>query len=168
MVPQDPLLFSGTLRQNLDPESKCSDEQIWHALECTFMKDTISVAPDRLEMGVGERGGAFSIGQRQLLCLTRAMLRFSTIVILDEATSSIDRDTDSLIQSTLLRNFQNSTVITIAHRLETIMNYDRVAVLDNGEIVELGNPKMLARTEGTHFNDMVMTAGIDIDNLSNV
>lgn len=165
MVPQDPLLFSGSLRRNLDPEGKCTDDQIWYALECTFMKEIIQAFPDRLEMDVGERGGTFSIGQRQLLCLARAMLRFSTIVILDEATSSIDRDTDALIQSSLLQNFSNCTVVTIAHRLETIMNYDRVAVMAEGRILEIGNPKELARTDGTEFNDMVLTAGIDIDAL---
>lgn len=165
MVPQDPVLFSGTIRHNLDPNDCRTDVELWNALEACYMKDVVMAHPEKLEMDVGERGGSFSIGQRQLLCLARAMLRKSRLVIMDEATSSIDRDTDALIQKSIRKCFEHATVITIAHRLETIMEYDRVIVMADGRIIEAGIPKELARTEGTAFNDMATTAGIDIDEL---
>lgn len=165
MVPQDPVLFSGSIRENLDPLGTATDDLIWQALENTFMKDAIQAHPDLLEMGVGDRGGAFSIGQRQLLCLARALLRRSKVVIMDEATSSIDRDTDALIQTTLRTAFTDATVLTVAHRLETIMDYDRVLVMDFGRIVEQGVPRQLAKVEDGVFAEMVYTAGIDMDSM---
>ena len=165
IVPQDPTLFTGTLRENLDPYGKLSDSEIWAALEKVYMRDVIASYPNRLEMDVGERGGSFSIGQRQLLCLARALLRNARIVIMDEATSSIDRDTDALIQQTLRDCVKNATVVTIAHRLETIMEYDRVIVMAEGRILESGPPKLLAHQEESEFAQMVIIAGIDRDTL---
>ena len=165
IVPQDPTLFTGTLRENLDPYGQLSDSEIWTALEKVYMRDVIASYPSRLEMDVGERGGSFSIGQRQLLCLARALLRNARIVIMDEATSSIDRDTDALIQQTLRDCVKNATVVTIAHRLETIMEYDRVIVMAEGRIVENGPPKLLARQEGSEFAQMVSISGMDLDTL---
>lgn len=165
MVPQDPILFTGTLRQNLDPESQLTDKEMWDALENTYMRETIMSHHELLEMDVGERGGYFSIGQMQLLCLARAMLRKSKIIIMDEATSSIDHDTDVLIQKSLRTCFKDATVITIAHRLETIMEYDRVLVMADGEILEMGKPKELAKQSTSLFADMANAAGIDVDNL---
>lgn len=165
MVPQDPILFSGTLRDNLDPQGQITDADIWAALEKICMRDLVANHPDRLLMDVGEGGGLLSVGQKQLLCLARALLRRSHLVIMDEATSAIDRDTDALIQATLRISFAGATVITIAHRLETIMEYDRVLVMGEGRILEAGRPKELACTDGSYFAEMVSIAGIDVDKL---
>lgn len=165
MVPQDPILFSGTLRDNLDPQGRLADADIWVALEKTCMRDLVASHPDRLLMDVGEGGGLLSVGQKQLLCLARALLRRAHLVIMDEATSAIDRDTDALIQATLRASFAGATVITIAHRLETIMEYDRVLVMGEGRILEAGRPKELACTDGSYFAEMVYIAGIDVDQL---
>ena len=163
MVPQDPVLFTGTIRFNLDPESSCTDAQIWSVLEHTFLRDIVQSHPDRLEMDVSNCGGLFSVGQKQLLCLARAILRQSPLVIMDEATSSVDRDTDALIQQSLRTCFRGSTIITIAHQLEAILDYDRVIVMAGGQIVEMGEPKALARNTESEFGQMISASGIIIE-----
>lgn len=159
IIPQDPVLFSGTLRMNLDPFEKFSDEDIWRVLELAHLKDFVGSLPSRLQHEVSEGGENLSLGQRQLLCLARALLRKSHILILDEATAAVDLETDDLIQSTIRREFSDCTVLTIAHRLNTILDSSRVMVLDSGKIVEFDSPSALFNKHG-HFYSMAKDAGI--------
>ncbi|XP_008070054.1 canalicular multispecific organic anion transporter 1 [Carlito syrichta] len=164
IIPQDPVLFSGSLRMNLDPFNNHSDEELWEALELAHLKPFVAGLQLGLSHEVTEAGGNLSIGQRQLLCLGRALLRKSKILVLDEATAAVDLETDHLIQTTIRREFCHCTVITIAHRLHTIMDSDKVMVLDSGKIVEYGSPEELLQTSGP-FYQMAKEAGIEnVDN----
>ncbi|XP_008589254.1 PREDICTED: canalicular multispecific organic anion transporter 1-like, partial [Galeopterus variegatus] len=160
IIPQDPILFSGSLRMNLDPFSSYSDEEIWKALELAHLKSFVAGLQLGLSHDVTEAGGNLSIGQRQLLCLGRALLRKSKILVLDEATAAVDLETDRLIQATIRNEFSHCTVITIAHRLHTIMDSDKIMVLDNGKIVEYGSPEELLQNRGP-FYFMTKEAGIE-------
>ncbi|XP_042554225.1 multidrug resistance-associated protein 1 isoform X2 [Dipodomys spectabilis] len=159
IIPQDPVLFSGSLRMNLDPFSQYSDEDVWTALELAHLKGFVSTLPDRLEHECAEGGENLSVGQRQLVCLARALLRKTKILVLDEATAAVDLETDDLIQSTIRTQFHDCTVLTIAHRLNTIMDYTRVIVLDKGEICECGSPSQLLQDRGL-FYSMAKDAGL--------
>ncbi|XP_041645026.1 canalicular multispecific organic anion transporter 1 [Cheilinus undulatus] len=159
IIPQDPVLFSGTLRMNLDPFDKFSDEEIWRVLELSHLKDYVAGLQEGLQHEVAEGGENLSVGQRQLLCLARALLRKSRILILDEATAAVDLETDDLIQTTIRKEFSHCTVLTIAHRLHSIMDSSRVMVLDAGRIVEFDSPSNLLAEEG-HFYSMAKDAGI--------
>ncbi|XP_028632028.1 canalicular multispecific organic anion transporter 1 [Grammomys surdaster] len=164
IIPQDPVLFSGNLRMNLDPFNKYSDEEVWRALELAHLKSFVAGLQLGLLHEVTEGGDNLSIGQRQLLCLGRAVLRKSKILVLDEATAAVDLETDSLIQTTIRNEFSQCTVITIAHRLHTIMDSDKIMVLDNGKIVEYGSPEELLSNPGP-FYLMAKEAGIEnVDN----
>ncbi|NXM06487.1 MRP3 protein, partial [Tyrannus savana] len=159
IIPQDPVLFSGTLRMNLDPFNKYSDEEIWKALELSHLKRFVSSQPSMLDYECSEGGENLSVGQRQLVCLARALLRKTRILILDEATAAIDLETDDLIQMTIRTQFEDCTVLTIAHRLNTIMDYTRVLVLDNGTIAEFDTPAKLIAAKGI-FYSMAKDAGL--------
>ncbi|XP_004680601.2 PREDICTED: canalicular multispecific organic anion transporter 1 [Condylura cristata] len=160
IIPQDPVLFSGSLRMNLDPFNHYTDEEIWKALELAHLKPFVSGLKLGLGHEVTEAGDNLSIGQKQLLCLARALLRKSKILIMDEATAAVDLETDHLIQMTIQSEFAHCTVLTIAHRLHTIIDSDRVMVLDNGKIVEFGSPEELLRHPGP-FYFMAKEAGIE-------
>ncbi|XP_032957047.1 multidrug resistance-associated protein 1 isoform X1 [Rhinolophus ferrumequinum] len=159
IIPQDPVLFSGSLRMNLDPFSQYSDEEVWTSLELAHLKNFVSALPDKLNHECAEGGENLSIGQRQLLCLARALLRKTKILVLDEATAAVDLETDDVIQSTIRTQFDSCTVLTIAHRLNTIMDYTRVIVLDKGEILECGPPSDLLQQRGL-FYSMAKDAGL--------
>ena len=160
IIPQDPVLFSGTLRINLDPFAMYSDEQVWNALELANLKDFVSGLEDGLQHEVSEGGQNVSVGQRQLICLARALLRKSKVLILDEATAAIDLETDDLIQTTIRKEFKGCTVLTIAHRLNTIMDYDRIMVLDKGEIREFATPQDLLQDTNSIFYGMAKDANL--------
>ncbi|CAL8256487.1 unnamed protein product [Lota lota] len=159
IIPQDPVLFSGSLRMNLDPFENFSDEEIWRALELSHLKEYVVGLEKGLQYEVSEGGENLSVGQRQLLCLGRALLRKSRILILDEATAAVDLETDDLIQTTIRKEFSHCTVLTIAHRLHSIMDSSRVMVLDAGKIVEFDSPEKLLEKQG-HFYAMTRDAGI--------
>ncbi|OTF83112.1 hypothetical protein BLA29_009229, partial [Euroglyphus maynei] len=131
IIPQDPVLFSGTLRTNLDPFSDFTDDQIWRCLELAHLKQFTLSLDGQLEYEISESGSNLSVGQRQLVCLARALLRKTKILVLDEATAAVDMETDSLIQQTIRKSFMDCTILTIAHRLNTIMDSDRILVLDD-------------------------------------
>ncbi|XP_074522437.1 ATP-binding cassette sub-family C member 12-like isoform X2 [Halichoeres trimaculatus] len=155
IVPQDPVLFTGTVRYNLDPFNRYSDEEIWAALEKTCMKDTISKLENKLQAELTDNGGQLSVGQRQLLCLSRVLLRDSKIVLLDEVTASVDAETDALIQSTISDAFKCCTVLTITHRINTVLQADRVLVLDQGEVVEFDHPDVLRQKADSLFSQLL-------------
>ncbi|KAM9012498.1 multidrug resistance-associated protein 1 isoform 5-T5 [Ara ararauna] len=159
IIPQDPILFSGSLRMNLDPFDQHSDEDIWRSLELAHLKNFVSSLPDKLNHDCAEGGENLSVGQRQLVCLARALLRKSKILVLDEATAAVDLETDKLIQSTIKSQFEECTVLTIAHRLNTIMDYTRVLVLDRGEVVECDSPEHLLQQKGI-FYSMAKDSGL--------
>ncbi|XP_061083514.1 ATP-binding cassette sub-family C member 2-like [Conger conger] len=164
IIPQDPVLFSGTLRMNLDPFEKFGDEDVWRVIELAHLKVFVGGLKDGLNHEVTEGGGNLSVGQRQLLCLARALLRKSRILILDEATAAVDLEMDSLIQTTIRQEFSHCTVLTIAHRIHTILDSSRVMVLDAGKIVEFDCPSVLFKRQG-HFYAMAKDAGItSLDN----
>nr|ADH16740.1 ABC transporter family C protein ABCC2 [Heliothis virescens] len=155
IIPQEPVLFSATLRYNLDPFDDYSDEDIWRALEQVELKEGIPA----LDYKVAEGGTNFSMGQRQLVCLARAILRSNKILIMDEATANVDPQTDALIQKTIRRQFASCTVLTIAHRLNTIMDSDRVLVMDQGEVAEFDHPHILLSNPNSKFFSMVRETG---------
>uniref|UniRef100_A0A671QV01 Canalicular multispecific organic anion transporter 2-like n=1 Tax=Sinocyclocheilus anshuiensis TaxID=1608454 RepID=A0A671QV01_9TELE len=159
IIPQEPVLFSGTLRMNLDPFEKYSDEEVWKALELSHLKRFVSNQTSKLDLECCEGGENLSVGQRQLVCLARALLRKTRILVLDEATAAVDLETDDLIQSTIRTQFEDCTVFTIAHRLNTIMDYTRVLVLDKGQIAEFDTPTNLIAQKGI-FYGMAKDAGL--------
>uniref|UniRef100_A0A8C8E472 ABC-type glutathione-S-conjugate transporter n=1 Tax=Oryzias sinensis TaxID=183150 RepID=A0A8C8E472_9TELE len=159
IIPQDPVLFSGSLRMNLDPFDTYTDEEIWSSLELAHLKDFVSNLPDKLNHECSEGGENLSLGQRQLVCLARALLRKTKILVLDEATAAVDLETDTLIQSTIRTQFEDCTVLTIAHRLNTIMDYTRVIVMDRGYISEMDSPANLITQRG-QFYRMCREAGL--------
>ncbi|XP_025074063.1 multidrug resistance-associated protein 1 isoform X4 [Pogonomyrmex barbatus] len=160
IIPQDPVLFSGTLRMNLDPFDCHSDEEVWRALEHAHLKSFVKNLPNALLHEVTEGGENLSVGQRQLICLARALLRKTKVLILDEATAAVDLETDDLIQTTIRQEFKDCTVLTIAHRLNTILDSDRVIVLDKGLIVEYDSPEVLLRNSSSSFYSMAKDAGL--------
>lgn len=160
IIPQDPVLFSGSLRMNIDPFNSYSDDAIWTALEHSHLKTFVKGLSDGLEYKIAEGGENLSVGQRQLLCLARALLRKTKVLILDEATAAIDIETDELIQKTIRTQFKDCTILTIAHRLNTIMDSDRIIVLDSGIIAEFDTVDALMTNKDSIFYGMAKNAGL--------
>jgi ABC-type multidrug transport system fused ATPase/permease subunit len=149
IIPQDPVLFSSSVRFNLDPFDTYTDAEVWQALENVNMRTNIEALPSKLQEVVAEAGENFSAGERQLLCIARAILRKPKILVLDEATASVDNETDALIQQTIRTQFKDCTILTIAHRLHTIVDSDRIMVMDKGLLAEMDEPQVLiAKPDG--------------------
>lgn len=167
LIPQDPVLFHGTIRENLDPFGESSDLELWNALRRSWLVEENAVGTGEYHQGenlknfhkfhldqtVEDDGANFSLGERQLLALARALVRNSKVLILDEATSSVDYETDAMIQSTIVNEFKHCTILCIAHRLKTILNYDLILVLDKGEVREYDTPYNLFK-QGGIFSEM--------------
>lgn len=162
IIPQDPVLFSGTLRFNLDPHGEHEDSELWAALECTHIKEHFL---DGLETQICEGGQNISLGQRQLVCLARIVLKKAKVLVLDEATAAVDLETDRLVQETLSKVLSDCTLITIAHRLHTIMHSDRILVMADGEVIEEGSPEYLLRDQTSEFASLAKQASIMTEKL---
>ena len=158
IIPQEPVLFAGTLRFNLDPFDEYTDVQLWDALDKASLKKLLITKGESLNMDILEGGENFSVGQRQLVCLSRALLKKSKILVLDEATANVDLETDALIQHTIRDNFSDRTTLTIAHRLNTIIDCDKILVLDIGQVLEYDSPKNLLSRD-SEFASMVHDTG---------
>ncbi|KAJ2716007.1 hypothetical protein H4R19_000885 [Coemansia spiralis] len=158
IIPQNPTLFAGTVRQNLDPFGQHSDHDIWRALEHAHLASTIRDKDNRLECEVAQGGENFSAGQRQLVCLARALLKRAKVLVLDEATAAIDNTTDAIIQQTIRNEFKHCTVLTIAHRLNTIIDSDMVLVVDGGRVAEYDLPQNLLQNKDSLFAKLVEEA----------
>ncbi|XP_061693359.1 ATP-binding cassette sub-family C member 4-like [Syngnathoides biaculeatus] len=159
IIPQDPVLFTDTVRKNLDPFNQHSDADLWKVLEQVQLKCMVGELHAKLETVLAECGSNFSVGQRQLVCLARAILRKNRILVIDEATANVDPRTDELIQRTIRREFRDCTVFTIAHRLNTIIDSDRILVLDEGRIQEFDRPFNLLQNKGGALYRLVQQLG---------
>ncbi|KAL7749705.1 Canalicular multispecific organic anion transporter 2 [Sorochytrium milnesiophthora] len=170
IIPQDPMLFQGTLRENLDPHNQHDDAALWRALEQAGLKETMASLTGGLDAVVTTGGNSFSAGQRQLMALASALLRKQRIVVFDEATSATDAETDALVQRTIRTEFKDCTVLTIAHRIATIMDSDRILVLDQGQVLEFDTPRRLLADSGSAFAQLVgsseSSADLDISSCS--
>lgn len=161
IIPQDSQVFEGTIRENIDPTNQFTDEQIWRVLELSHLKDhVLSMGDDGLLTYLSEGGSNFSVGQRQLMCLARALLIPSKVLVLDEATAAVDVETDKLIQHTIRTAFKDRTILTIAHRLNTIMDSDRILVLDAGSVREFDTPSNLLDNKDSLFFALCNDAGL--------
>uniref|UniRef100_A0A5F4W7H5 Multidrug resistance-associated protein 4 n=1 Tax=Callithrix jacchus TaxID=9483 RepID=A0A5F4W7H5_CALJA len=159
IIPQEPVLFTGTMRKNLDPFDEHTDEELWNALQEVQLKETIEDLPGKMDTELAESGSNFSVGQRQLVCLARAILRKNKILIIDEATANVDPRTDELIQKKIREKFAHCTVLTIAHRLNTIIDSDKIMVLDSGRLKEYDEPYVLLQNKESLFYKMVQQLG---------
>eukprot|EP00300_Choanocystis_sp_HF-7_P031235 c40430_g1_i1.p1 GENE.c40430_g1_i1~~c40430_g1_i1.p1 ORF type:complete len:697 (+),score=203.27 c40430_g1_i1:197-2092(+) len=159
MIPQDPFLFSGTIRSNLDIMGQYSDEEIWHAVKMVDLEKAIREFKAGLDHLVTEKGDNFSAGTVQLLCLARVLLKKPKVIFMDEATASVDLETDNLVQKTIRSSFSDCTIVTIAHRLNTVIDYDKILVMDQGRVVEFGSPAQLLRDSGGFFSNLVAQTG---------
>ncbi|KAL7520054.1 hypothetical protein ACHAWX_004806 [Stephanocyclus meneghinianus] len=165
VIPQSPILYGGcTLRDNLDPFHNHSDEEVIKALASVHMLEAVSSLPLELETVMADGGLNFSVGQRQLLCLARAILRKNKILVLDEPTANVDSRTDKLLQEAVAQSFQGATIIAVAHRLDTVIDYDKILVLGNGNVLEYGSPHELIQSGGA-FASMVRDTGDEMASL---
>lgn len=155
IIPQDPTMFDGTVRGNLDPLQQYSDSKIWEALDKCQLGDLVRAKEGRLESPVVENGENWSVGQRQLFCLGRALLKRSSILVLDEATASVDSATDGVIQKIINQEFKDRTIVTIAHRIHTVVDSDLVLVLSEGRIAEYDTPPKLLEREDSCFSGLI-------------
>ena len=163
IIPQEPLLFSGSLRRNLDPLLQRSDQQLFDTLHACGLRDWLSCLSGGLDHEVSEGGSNLSLGERQLVCLARALLRRTRILVLDEATAAVDPQTDALMQRVIQSHCSNCTLITIAHRIHTILHSDRILVMDDGRVSELDSPQALMRRPDSLFRRLCLDAGIPIE-----
>ncbi|KAG0282296.1 hypothetical protein BGZ96_000629 [Linnemannia gamsii] len=159
IIPQDPTLFAGTVRENLDPFDELEDADLWEALERAHLKEQISALHGGLSFKVSQNGDNFSVGQRSLICLARALLRKTKVLILDEATAAVDVETDELIQRTIRKEFKDRTILTIAHRIKTVMDSDKILVLEKGRVEEFESPQVLLQRPESHFYKLAEQAG---------
>ncbi|KAJ3295553.1 hypothetical protein HDU79_008900 [Rhizoclosmatium sp. JEL0117] len=159
IIPQSPILFEGSIRFNLDPMSEFPDEALWQVLDRCALKEYVMLQEQKLESPVTEGGENLSVGQRQLLCLGRAMLRRSKVLFIDEATASVDLETDTYIQKVIREDFADATVVCIAHRLNTLIDYDKILVLDQGRLVEFDSPHVLLSRPESAFSSLVDETG---------
>ena len=173
IIPQTPVVFTGQIRRNLDPFNEFTDFELWQTLEEVGLRQNVERLEKKLETDMTMSTSVFSAGQKQLICLARAILRKSKIIVLDEATANVDIETDDFIQKKIMEKFRYCTVITVAHRLITIANYDKVIVVDQGKVVEYDSPyKLLAENEydekitrcNSMFSEMVMNSGESMAN----
>ena len=155
VIPQDPVIFSGTVRHNLDPFDEYTDQELWDALVKCNLKLTIECLPEQLLTLVEEDGRNFSTGERQLLCLARAILKKNNIILIDEATANVDMRTDILVQRAIRTHFCNYTVITIAHRIDTIIDSDKILVLDKGKVTEFEIPHLMMENENSYLSKLL-------------
>ncbi|KAK7391291.1 hypothetical protein VNO78_19705 [Psophocarpus tetragonolobus] len=155
IIPQDPTLFNGTVRYNMDPLSQHTDQEIWEVLGKCQLREAVQEKEEELDSSVVEAGANWSMGQRQLFCLGRALLRRSRILVLDEATASIDNATDFILQKTIRTEFADCTVITVAHRIPTVMDCTKVLAISDGKLVEYDEPMNLMKREGSLFGKLV-------------
>ncbi|KAI4388601.1 hypothetical protein MLD38_000915 [Melastoma candidum] len=155
IIPQEPTMFEGTIRSNIDPLEEYSDGQIWEALDKCQLGDEVRKKEGKLDSPVTENGENWSMGQRQLVCLGRVLLKKSKVLVLDEATASVDMATDNLIQQTIRKHFSECTVITIAHRITSVLDSDMVLLLDNGLVSEYDSPKRLLDDRSSSFTQLV-------------
>lgn len=155
LIPQSPVCFVGTLRYNIDPFGEHSDTELWSALAKWRLRDYVRSLPGHLDYVVSEGGRNISSGQRQLMSIVRAWLRNSHVLILDEPTSNLDAETDAVLQNEVQTSFADRTILTIAHKLETVMESDRVIVLDEGKLVEFDAPSELMKLRRGHFRGLV-------------
>jgi len=152
VIPQDSVLFTGSIRFNLDPFEEKTEEELWEVIKMAKLHDLVNELEHGLESEVEEGGANFSAGQRQLFCLARAMLRKDAkLLLLDEATSTVDNETDKFIQAAIRERFKDTTVLVIAHRINTILDCNRICVLDDGDIIECGSPDELMKNPGSNF-----------------
>jgi ATP-binding cassette subfamily C (CFTR/MRP) protein 4 len=165
IIPQDPSLFSGSIRKNLDPFNEYDDHKIWQVLGEANLSPTIKNMTGELDALVSEGGSNLSVGQRQLLCLARSLLKNNKILVLDEATANVDQETDFQIQKTIKSKFSDMTVITVAHRLNTIIDMDKVVVMDAGSVVEFDSPYILLRNQSGVFHSMVKQTGTEFEKM---
>jgi ABC-type multidrug transport system fused ATPase/permease subunit len=142
----------------LDPFDQYDDEVIWSVVKKSHLHDKLTESGQGLEMKVANDGDNLSIGEKQLLCLGRALLRQNKILLLDEATASVDVETDYKIQATIKEAFADCTVVTIAHRIHTVMNYDKILVMKNGQVIESGAPQELLERHDGQFRSMMKSA----------
>ncbi|XP_043092691.1 ATP-binding cassette sub-family C member 9 isoform X4 [Puntigrus tetrazona] len=157
IILQDPVLFSGSIRLNLDPERTCTDDRLWEALEIAQLKNMVKALPGGLDAVVTEGGENFSVGQRQLFCLARAFVRKSSILIMDEATASIDMATENILQKVVMTAFADRTVVTIAHLVSSILEAEQVLVFSSGTLVESDSAPNLLAQENSLFSILVRT-----------
>ncbi|GLT83654.1 hypothetical protein SLE2022_019310 [Rubroshorea leprosula] len=155
IISQDPTMFEGTVRSNLDPLEECTDEQIWEALDKCQLGDEVRKKEGKLDSIVSENGENWSVGQRQLVCLGRVLLKKTKVLVLDEATTSVDTATDNLIQQTLREHFSDCTVLTIAHRITPVLDSDMVLLLNHGLIEEYDSPVRLLENKSSSFAQLV-------------
>ncbi|KAJ0409781.1 hypothetical protein ATCC90586_005348 [Pythium insidiosum] len=151
IIPQDPVLFSGTVRSNVDPFDQYTDDQIWASIRRAHLSNAVSALDSKVE----EKGSNFSVGERQLICIARALLKRSRIILMDEATASIDTETDRKIQESIREEFKDCTCLTIAHRINTILDADRILVMEKGSVGEFDTPAALQKKSDGLFKSLV-------------